>query len=114
MRESKRTRKQATQFEYPDPELEQIMKTIKQQEQAEKHHQRKTTDKQTIVAKTSAKAKQEIDEEKPLKTNVKRGPKLSSRSVTKETSPQASSLEEPPDVLGSSANQSKKEAVFFK
>ena len=95
----------------PDPEIQQIMKTIKQQEQAEK--QNKTPNASKLAA---VKATEEIeDEEMPLKAKGKsRGrPKGAGVKETPKPTPTkapevAVSISQPTPI------PSKKEAVFFK
>ena len=111
VRESKRARKQVSQFEMPDPEIQQIMKTIKLQEQAEK--QNKTPD---ASMPPTAKATEEIeDEEMPLKAKGKsRGrPKGAVIKETPKPTPKKTPEVAAP-ISQTTPIPSKKEAVFFK
>ena len=111
VRGSKRARKQVSQFESPDPEIQQIMKTIKLQEQAEKQN------KTSTVSKPADKTEAVIggEEDLPLKIKgksrgrpkgvaLKETPKQTPGKVAEDTVPIS-------EVLPFS---SKKEAVFFK
>ena len=111
VRESKRARKQVSQFESPDPEIQQIMKTIKLQEQVEK--QNKAPNNSMPAA---AKANEEIeDEEMPLKIKGKsRGrPKGAGAKESPKPTP-AKVAEVATPISETSSTPSKKEAVFFK
>ena len=103
--------------------MQQIMKTIKLQEQADKQK------KETKISKLAIKAQQEIEEELPLKIKGKPGRK-SRRSFTKESKEPLAKEPEPlakePEPLavlpptpprkspGKIGIALKKDAVFFK
>ena len=95
----------------PDPEIQQIMKTIKQQEQAEK--QNKTPNASKL---TTAKAIEEIeDEEMPLKAKGKSRGRPKGAGVKETLKPTPTKAPEVAvSISQSTPIPSKKEAVFFK
>ena len=89
--------------------MQQIMKTIKLQEQAEKHN------KEPEISKPAAKEKEEIEEEMPLKIKGKPRGKLrgtQKKEIIKPVAVQkAEATIKPSDPIDLPL---KKEAVFFK
>ena len=100
----------------PDPELQQIMKTIKLQEQQEKQKNEK------LVSKAPIKVIEDIEEEMPLSIKGKVRGKSKKSSIKESSKPStvlsSEEISNAPSCIKSDdapkGNIPKKDAVFFK